>query len=198
MRSLLPLVLLASTSAAAAPPVDLPPLPSAHALKQPIRVPIATCAPPEAAPPANLSATALLDELRRLRTRIEELQERRAEAERAVAELAQERAQVAAEWERLAAAQLDFDLARAEQHGPAPRLGAGSAGEATRVAGWIKQMKPAKAAELLARLDLSLATEVVRGLSGKSAAALLERLPPERAASIAARLALQDPPPEAL
>lgn len=188
---LLAWVACAADVARAAPPVDLPSTPPPAVLQRPVRVPIAVCATADQAPPEDLSAKALLDELKRLRVRLEELAQERAELQAAHAELA-------AEKERFEAERIDFEIQRAEMSGPIKPSATATGVEAARVAALVKQMRPEKAAELVARLELSLATEVVRGMSGKAAAAVLERLPPERAAGIASRLALKDPAVDSL
>jgi flagellar motility protein MotE (MotC chaperone) len=64
------------------------------------------------------------------------------------------------------------------------------------VAKAIKEMKPEQAAAILARIDRSLAVEILRRMRPADAGAVLGQLKPELAADLATELATRRPPAE--
>ncbi len=172
--------------AAAGPPIDDPPAPAKKPEPAPLVVPAQACSDPAA---GALSMKALVAELTRVHTRLEDVKKEEAKLQAQRDKLEKETADAK---ESLEAERVDLDLRRQELESfriEQDKPKGPSADDIAAVAGLIKKMRADKAAAVLERTDLTLATEVVRGMGRVSAAALLERLKPELAAQIAERLA---------
>lgn len=189
-------VALAAARAEAGPPLDLP-APVALSGKTSPTVVTTAC---REAPVPSVTARALLDEIARIKLRVDALRQAEAAVEKLRAEIDEERKVLAAQQESLDAEQIDLELAREELlevmsplSAPGDVSGRPGRSELTKLSAVVKAMKPDKAAPLVSELDPELAAEVLRTLSRPVAAAILERIPADKAADLMGRLAA--PPP---
>ena len=147
--------------------------------------------------PPSLSSKAFLDEVRQ--TAVEQRSSRqrreddRARLERLAKEIAEARAALRQETERLEVAKKASEQRRPP---PAPAPADGSAARPATEAGpygalakTVKGMRPEKAAEIVAHLDRALAVELLRRIRPGDAAVILEKLRPETAAELVGRMA---------
>jgi flagellar motility protein MotE (MotC chaperone) len=138
--------------------------------------------------PPSLTSKAFLDEIRTSardqRTSKQRREDERNRLEALAKEVADARAALRAETERLEAAKK-------------PAASAGTAEEKAKsyvaLAKTVKGMRPEKAAELVSNLDRPLAVELLRRIRPADAAAILEKLKADTAADLVSRMASAGP-----
>ena len=148
--------------------------------------------------PPSVTTGAFLQEVRSAgkeqRASRQRNEEERARLEKLAKEIAEARAALRAETERLEALTRKGAERPRPATRPAPADGATPTGPARSpydgLAKTVKGMRPERAAEVVARLDRPLAVELLRQIRPADVAAILEKLKPEAAADLLARMAL--------
>jgi len=200
----------ATTVASTALPAKTPKA-AAHASRTPRKTAATTAAAAAASPavpptpeelgapavPPSLTSKAFLDEVRQ--TAVEQRSSRqrrdddRSRLEKLAKEIADARAALRQETERLEVAQKAAEHKRPSTAPPSPEASAGPPASDPSpygaLAKTVKGMRPEKAAEVVAHLDKGLAVELLRRIRPTDAAAILERLKPEAAAELVGRMA---------
>jgi flagellar motility protein MotE (MotC chaperone) len=189
----------------AAPPTAVPPVAA-----PPVAALPATGIPDDLATPAvapSIATRAFLDEIRNAnrdqRTSRQRGEEERARLEKVANGIAEAREALRQETARLeklarevaeAREALRIETVRVEKRTKDPEAAAGSAPASPKpahesLAKTLKGMRPEKAADVVSRLDPSLAVSLLRKGKPGDVAAILEKLKPEAAADLVARLA---------